>query len=180
MKADRAPTALECVRTERVDDLADGEERAVALVADESERRALARRFGLVAIESLAAAGSLRRFGELVRADLVLRAAVVQTCVVSLAPVAAAIEEPLVLSFAPEVPASGPEVDLDAEADDPPGPITHGSIEFGEAVAEALGLALDPYPRAPGVAFEGWPAAAEPLAEAAPDTPFAVLARLRK
>jgi uncharacterized metal-binding protein YceD (DUF177 family) len=163
---------------ERVDDLADGEERAVAFSADDAERAALARRFGVVAIDRLEAEGTLRRFGAMVRAELRLRAAATQTCVVTLAPVPAAIDEPVVLTFAPDQVESAAEVDLDVDDDDPPEPMIDGAIELGEPLAEALGLALDPYPRAPGATFEGWQA--HEADEPAPDAPFAVLSRLRK
>ena len=51
-------------------------------------------------------------------------------------------------------------------------------MDIGEAVAQQLSLALDSFPRAPGAA------AAQNAAVAAPekplDSPFAVLAKLRK
>lgn len=175
---DRPPPTPEFTRVERVDHLAEGEVRPVALVADPAERAALARRFGLVALDRLEASGSLARLGDVIRAELVLHAHVTQSCVVTLAPVASAIEEPVVLTFAPEVPESGHEVDVDADADDPPEPIVEGAVELGEPVAEALGLALDPYPRAPGANFPGWPADAAP--EPAPGSPFQALSRWRE
>jgi len=178
LRTDMKELTPEFQRLERVDDLADGEARAVEFAADEAERAALARRFGVVAIERIEAVGTLHRFGAVVRADLRLRAAVTQTCVITLAPVPAAIDEPVVLMFAPDQAAAPAEVDLDVNDDDPPEPIVDGAIELGETLAEALGLALDLYPRAPGATFAGWPA--QGADEPAPDAPFAVLSRLRK
>ena len=67
--------------------------------------------------------------------------------------------------------ASG-ELDLDPEADDPPDLLESDRIDLAAYVVEDLALAIDPFPRKPGVAFE------------APDqpgelSPFAVLAKLK-
>lgn len=65
-----------------------------------------------------------------------------------------------------------PEVDLDPEADDPPDVLDADQIDVGAYVVEDLSLAIDPFPRKPGVTFE------------TPETggelsPFAVLAKLK-
>ena len=73
-----------------------------------------------------------------------------QSCVASGEPVEAEIDEPFALVFRPGPEAGRPdeEVELsEAELD-----VTFydgASLDLGEAVAETLALALDPYPRAP-------------------------------
>jgi uncharacterized metal-binding protein YceD (DUF177 family) len=123
--------------------------RAVAIEADPAERAALARRFGLLSIDRLTADAQLIREGDLVRADGTLAANVVQACVASGDPVPAAIAERFSLRFVPagneeaveEVELEESELDeVDYEG---------GAVDLGEAAAQTLALALDPFPRAP-------------------------------
>jgi uncharacterized metal-binding protein YceD (DUF177 family) len=58
------------------------------------------------------------------------------------------------------------------EDDDPPDEIEGGVVDLGAYVVEHLALALDPFPRKPGVEFEA------PAQESEP-SPFAALARLK-
>ncbi len=88
--------------------------------------------------------------GGAVRLEGSIRAAVVQTCVISLAPVQAAIDEEIAVNFAESAGNDPEELEIAYDADDPPEPIVNGRIDLGEAVAQQLALALDPYPRAPG------------------------------
>lgn len=139
------------------------------------ERVALARRFDLMEIVSLRARLRLRPLGggPLVRVTGSLSAEVVQTCGVTLAPVPATVAEDFELTFGP-AEAGQEEVEFAYDDEDPPEPIVGGAIDVGEAVAEHLSLALDPFPRAPGATFEPTP---EPADEArARPNPFAVLA----
>lgn len=123
--------------------------RAVTIEADAAERAALARRFGLLAIDRLTAEAQLVREGDIVRADGTLAAEVVQACVASGDPVPAAITEGFSLRFVPagnehdaeEVELEESELDeVDYEG---------GAVDLGEAAAQTLALALDPFPRAP-------------------------------
>ncbi len=150
---------------------------ALALSATAEECAALARRFELPAIESLSADLSLFWAGG--RRELVvegrLRAKVTQTCVVTLEPLPAEVDAPFRLLYTPE-PLAGDagdavEVEFDPEAEDPPEPIVDGVIDLGEAVAEQLALALDPYPRRADAAVP----AAYAAEEDARENPFAVL-----
>lgn len=124
------------------------------LEARPEEAAALARRFGLPEVRSLKAQVVLTRItDQLFRLDGRIQARVVQTCVVSLEPFPAVIDEPfsrLYTARAKVQDVAGEELVLDAEADDPPDPIADGRIDVGEAVAEQLALLLDPYPRKPG------------------------------
>ena len=120
---------------------------AMTIEADHAERAGVAPRFGLVAVERLRATAELARTGEAVTLSGRLEAAVVQACVASGEPVAATIDEPFALRFAPDDEA-GEEVELDA-ADLDVIAYEGGEIDVGEAVAQTLALALDPFPRAP-------------------------------
>lgn len=157
------------------------------LVADETERAALATRFGLQAVASLDAEVRVRRGrgGRYVEVEGSLRAAVTQTCVVTLEPAPAALDERFELLLGP-IGGPSPDAgrtgagDLIVDLDDPE-PFEGDSLDLGEIVAQQLSLALDPYPRAPGVGpgagegAYGGEEAPEPPAE----SPFAVLAKRR-
>ncbi|MEM7270060.1 MAG: DUF177 domain-containing protein [Pseudomonadota bacterium] len=113
-----------------------------------------------------------------------LSAEVEQACVVTLAPMHAQIEEVVERSFVEDAAALNTdelEIDIDPEDDDPPELLGDG-IDLGAIAVEALALALDPYPRTPGAAFDGQVAAppgAEPLTDEAVK-PFAGLAKLKQ
>jgi hypothetical protein len=142
------------------------------LVAGPETRAELAQRFGLPGIALLRGEFKLQheRSG-IIAAQLRMQAKVTQTCVVTLEAFDARIDEESALRF---VPASSlPEsegVELDAETLDGPDeiPYTGDLLHLGEALAEQLALALDPYPRKPGAALP-----AEFLDQ--PENPFAVL-----
>jgi uncharacterized metal-binding protein YceD (DUF177 family) len=162
------------------------------LEATPEERAALARRFDLVELPSLEADGEILAFdhGRRARVEGVIRARVVQTCVVTLDPVPARIEDSFVRTYT-STPArpSGVEQEmvLDLDAEDPPEPLEGGVVDVGEAVAETLGLALDPYPRAPGAGLGegGISAGSTPEGPGDPpekkrESPFSVLRGLIK
>jgi hypothetical protein len=151
--------------------------------ASDAERQALTKRFGLVELRFLAARVTLRRptAGGLVRLEAEFDAEVVQSCIVSLDPVESRLSDRIRLNFgraglAAEVDPN--EVEVSLEEEDPPEPIVNGAIDMGEAVVQGLALALDPYPRKPGVAIGAETGSSQPAP--APPGPFAVLARLRK
>ena len=144
------------------------EGRREVLEADEAERAALVRRFGIPAVESLRAELLLRPETDgAVRAEGRIDASVVQLCVVTLEPVAQRLEEAVDLRLLP--PGREPQ----DEADEPDEIATEGGVaDLGEAVAEQLALCLDPYPRAPGAIL---PTEANDRGE----RPMAALAKLR-
>lgn len=163
------------------------------LEATEAERAAVARRLDLPAIDSLTAeiAYKTRNRGRVVEVAGHLSADVVQTCVVTLEPLPARIEEDFLTLYVPDLETGDVEVDPEGAADVEPLPAD--GIDLGDLVVQTLSLAIDPYPRAPGVDLpEGLgAAAAEPGervagrpdegAEPAPKTagPFAALDQLR-
>jgi Large ribosomal RNA subunit accumulation protein YceD len=163
--------------------------RSFQVEARPDERSALARRFGILAVERLSAEGLLRpeAAGRRVKLEGRLVARVVQTCVVTLEPVAADIDVPferlygfdVAEEWSDEVPTG--EVHLNLADDLPLEPLASGVLDIGAATAEQLALELDPYPRAPGAEFAGLPSAAENADDDVTTQPgLAALARWRK
>lgn len=119
----------------------------VALEADAAQRAALAKRFGIVAIRGLAAKVALRHEGTAISAQGTLRASIVQSCAVSGEDLPVTIAEPIALRFVP--PANhAEERELDAEELDEI-EMENGRFDLGEAVAQTLALAIDPYLEGP-------------------------------
>ena len=127
-------------------------DKPVELVATDSECAALAERFGLVAIHSLSATLSLEADGDEVSATGPMRAAIVQSCAVSGDDLASDIAEDVAMRFVPlasmEASEEDEEIELAAEdLDDIPYEGT--SFDLGEAVAQSLALAIDPFATGP-------------------------------
>jgi uncharacterized metal-binding protein YceD (DUF177 family) len=146
------------------------------LVAGESERQALAKRFSLISIDRLEAEVSLAADGEAVDAAGTLWAEIVQTCAVTGDDLPVTIEEPLTLRFVPEAPVIEEELELEEEQLDEI-PYSGTVFDLGEAVAQSLALAIDPFatgPQADRVRKE------KGLLDEAAAGPFAALAALKK
>jgi uncharacterized metal-binding protein YceD (DUF177 family) len=151
--------------------------RDFALTASEAECRALAARLGIPGITHLAAQlhakpgadGRIRVVGR-------IAATVVQVCVVSLEPFEASLNVPYESLFVHQALLDAePEGLLDPDAIDEEGyPGSH--FDLGESVAQALALALDPWPRNPEAVV---PAQIADDDTPPPASPFAVLARRR-
>ena len=160
----------------RLDEIRDAQR--LDLVADEAERRSIADRLNLAALDRLEAHVTLSRTGPLVRAEGRLAATLEQSCVVTGEPVSAHVDEPFALLFMPPPDAerSDEEIEL-GESDCDVVFYEGGSIDLGTAVADTLALSIDPYPRSAG--------ADAALKEAGILTeeqasPFAALAALKK
>jgi hypothetical protein len=137
---------------------------------DAAQRAALARRMGILAVHDLTADLTLRPVVEgCIAVRGVLRAVVEQECVVSLEPVRQVIEEPIAWRLLPDgmQPTDGDDDPDDIEC---PG----GVADLGEALAQQLSLALDPYPKAPGARRPDDPG------DTGPQGPFAALAKLKQ
>jgi uncharacterized metal-binding protein YceD (DUF177 family) len=144
---------------------------AMTIAATPAECAALARRFSLLALDRLEAALRLEWVGgRLLRLEATLSAELVQACVVTLEPVRSAIEDRFVLLYGSATETGSVMLREDEEVLEP---IVDGRIDLGEAVAQQLSLAIDPFPRAPGAA-----ALADPAEGMA--SPFAALAKWRK
>jgi uncharacterized metal-binding protein YceD (DUF177 family) len=127
---------------------------AMAVEASAAECAALSRRFSLLALERLTAELKLEWIAaHLIRLDATLSADIVQECVVTLEPVPSRVEERFVLLYG--APAEAREVMLNHE-EEVFEPIVDGRIDLGEAVAQQLSLAIDPFPRAPFAALAQW------------------------
>ncbi len=144
------PSRSEFSRVERLDTIG-GEDRHVAIAADAAERAAIAARFGLVAVDKLEAELDVRReaAGIAVRGRVV--AEVVQACSITGEPLPARIDEPVALRFVEPARPGEDEVELGSDALDTV-EIEGGGIDLGEAAAETMALALDPFPRGPNAA----------------------------
>jgi uncharacterized metal-binding protein YceD (DUF177 family) len=121
---------------------------AVTITATPEECVALAARFDLQEIGALSAQATLVQGPDGYRARGTLEAPVVQSCVATGGAVPAALNEAFDIRFVPEtdVPESE-ELELDADECDT---MFHDgrALDLGEAVAQTLALALDPFPRA--------------------------------
>ena len=157
------------------------EETEMRIEADAHERQALAGRFDLLQLDTLAAEiRVVREIGAMVHVTGQVVADVTQSCVVTLAPVASHLEFPLDGRFAPAALVAEMEDDEEIlfEEEDPPEIIVDRRIDLGEAVAEQLALEINPFPRAEGAEFAGY--------DSGPDdgsgggNPFAVLQGLVK
>lgn len=124
------------------------EPRRVSIEASADERVALAGRFDLASLGTLTATAILRMSAAGVEASGRLVALAVQRCVVTADAVPVQIEEAFALRFVdPDLLIGGSdEIELSDEDCDLIA-IEGGAIDLGEAVAQTLGLALDPFPR---------------------------------
>jgi uncharacterized metal-binding protein YceD (DUF177 family) len=139
-----------------------------AVEASAEECAALALRLRIDTVQAVTCRFALRRQGNIIEAEGALDARVVQTCVVTLAPVEQRVAERFIVRFVP----AGQETD-DEDPESPDELAYDGSsIDLGEAAAQQLALALDPYPRSPGAVLDE-------SAQDAPETPFSRLSALR-
>ena len=125
----------------------------VAVEADAEERAALAHRFGLPCIETLRAEVALEQRPGAIRATGTLNAAIRQMCAISGEDFPTNIDEAIDLRFVEETMVDraidNPE-ELELEADDCDEIDYSGdTFDLGEAVAQTLGLAVDPYAEGP-------------------------------
>ncbi|WP_162914981.1 YceD family protein [Desertibaculum subflavum] len=148
---------------------------SLAIEADPAERERLARRLGLGELRRLHADLALQPRGAGIALTATWTAEVVQDCVVTLDPVVSELGDTFELAYGPAAEAeAAAEIELDLDVADPPEPIEGGRIDVGEAVVEQLALAIDPYPRKPGVEFV--PPADETEMQ---ENPFAALGGLK-
>jgi len=122
----------------------------LTLTATETERAALAARFGLVSVAGLEATVALAADGDTVMAKGRLKAAWVQPCAVSGEDLPQAADEPLALRFVPagNHDTSDEEIELSESDCDEIG-YTGTTFDLGEAIAQSLALAIDPFATGP-------------------------------
>ena len=154
--------------------------RAFPLRADAATCARLAARFDLVAVHHLSADLEAWRADGGVAVTGRVSADVVQSCVVSAAPVPAHVDEPIAVRFLPQASLPAEEIELDADELDVLS-LLHGEVDLGELVAQSLYLALDPYPLAKGTMIEearhrlGRGRSPNDREDAVPASPFAKL-----
>lgn len=113
-----------------------------------ADRRLIAAALGLIELPALVLKGEIRPEG---RRDFVLEAELqadaVQACSVTLAPVPAKLQEPVLRRYlADYAEPEGNEAEMPGEEVEPLPEV----IDVAAVALEALALALPPYPRAPG------------------------------
>ena len=123
--------------------------RNLRLSADEAARHALMARFDLAALYNLEAEISLKHEADAVIATGRFTASLAQFCIATHDPVPAKLDEAIHIQFIVE-PTSNGEVELELAPEDCDTMFHDGqTIDLGEAVAQSMGLALNPYPRSP-------------------------------
>jgi uncharacterized metal-binding protein YceD (DUF177 family) len=153
------------------------------VIADAEERTSLARRFDLLALDRLEAEVVLTRDGGDVVLTANLEADLAQACSVTLLPVESRITDRFVLRFRGGI--DDDEADrltLETPEDEVIEPLMGDAIDIGEAVAQQLAIAMDPYPRAVGAELPAGDGDADAAFEAAEErpNPFESLASLKK
>lgn len=123
------------------------------MAASPEECAALARRFDLVAVQRLEAELTLHPEGPSVRAEGRLAADIVQSCAVSGEDLPVSLSEAISLRFVPQ----GLQIGLDAELELDAAQcdeieMDNSHFDLGEAVAQGMALAIDPYAVGPKAA----------------------------
>lgn len=127
----------------------------VEVEASEAERAALADRFGIISIGELKAEVSLEERKAAICAIGTLEASVTQSCAVSGEDFPVSINEKVDLRFVREsaLPANRTEdgeIEIELSIDDGDEIEFSGeAFDLGEAIAQTLGLAIDPYAEGP-------------------------------
>ena len=155
-------------------------ETEIALAPKAAEREALADWAGVDAVDALAGTVRLKKLGAgHFHYDARFTADVTQSCVVTLEPVHSHIERAFKRLYQVESMRNAPigkrAIELSATVDDDEPEILDSSkFDIAGPVLEELSLAIDPYPRAPGAAFQP-----PKEKDAARESPFAVLKGLK-
>lgn len=153
------------------------EGKSFELVPDEVTRQRLAEVADVVSIPALKVMLEVRPVGaDGAEVAGKLEGVVRQTCVVSLEEFESPVAENFSVDFATD-PESGAETDDEEEIEDLPDPIVDGKIDLGALATEFLILAVDPYPRKPGVEFKASPS--EEAVPAPKQSPFEGLSALK-
>lgn len=152
------------------------------IVAEADELTRLARRLRVPRIAALEAEFAItpwRRGG--VRVKGRFDAEVEQICVISLDPFVTSVGEDFERFFAGESEpgTSGVVHHVEPLDEDEPDLIRNDRIDLGEIAAEALALAIDPYPRKPGAVLAAEAAAGGDAGQATPN-PFNLLEKLTR
>ncbi|GAK69368.1 hypothetical protein RRU01S_05_00100 [Agrobacterium rubi TR3 = NBRC 13261] len=158
----------------------------IGLTASPEELVGLAKLWDVVSVEYLKSELQVTRWkrdGLRITGDV--KAALTQSCVVTLEPVSSVINEKIEQIFVPEgsklarmMTNEQGEIVLDPDGPDSPDQFTGDTIDVGVVVAEFAALAIDPYPRKPDVDFAGF--GEEKAEEDQKPSPFAALKDWKK
>ncbi len=161
--------------------------RTIKFSASSTEKQKIRKEFELLSLDFLNAELKLtrwRRDGIAVKGRIA--ASLELPCVVSLEPVRQDIDDYLEVLFVKEgSPLAGLNVDangeiiLDPEGKELPETFSGETIRLDEVILEALTLAIDPFPRLPGVEIPEAKISNDDEADQ-PPSPFAVLAQLKE
>ncbi|MBX9618831.1 MAG: DUF177 domain-containing protein [Hyphomicrobiales bacterium] len=149
-----------------------GREWRVEASSEECSR--LAEALDLISIESFAADLAMSPAQDGLYAKGHFTCALTYRCVRSLEPFVHQLSEPVERLFLPTLPDEAETSELELSPDDEPPQLMAGEgADIGLMLAEALSLAIDPYPRKPG---------ADLVAETTPQpslSPFSILSKLK-
>lgn len=158
-------------------------ETEIELAPAAAERAALARWLEVESIDVLEGVVRLKKLAtDNFRYEARFTADVTQSCVVTLVPVRSHIERDFTRAFqiggAQHVATAKRVVQLPSVGeDDEPEILESSTLDIAGPVVEELALAIDPYPRAPGVVFQTPEGVGEE--KAAGENPFTVLKALK-
>lgn len=139
----------------RVADLPTRRETRFDLAPPADACAALAREYDLIELRKLRFSGQLRALGKQdFRLEAQLGATVVQSCVVTLAPVTTRIDAPVERLFSADPPEPEDEGGESEMPEDDRVEALGEWIDLGAIMTEALSLAIPAYPRAEGAAME--------------------------
>jgi len=152
--------------------------------ASEAERAALAKRFNVIAIHTLEAEVDFGEENDAVLVDGTLTATIEQPCAVTRDSLTYKASEPFSLRFVPagRMPDYEEDAEFELSEEDLDEIEYEGeSFDLGEAIAQTLGLAIDPYREGPGADALREEVGIETDEEARPTGPLAeALAALKK
>ncbi len=154
--------------------------RELHVTPDAQTRAAIAAQLGVTTLDALTVTLHAVKFRGGIRVTGHLKATITQPSVVSLEPVVQEIAEPVDRIFLPggEKEYAGPanaEIFVDLEGDDVPDHFEGNEADLSDLIIETVGLAIDPYPRAPGESLDDLGLKPD-LAE---ESPFAALRALK-
>jgi uncharacterized metal-binding protein YceD (DUF177 family) len=152
--------------------------KTVRLQANREELEHIVDHLGLASCEQLSADFIIMPVrGDMLHVTGTVKALLHQACVISLEAFPVSINEDIDVRFAPLEklgPVSKAEVERTLEDEDPPEPLDNGSIDVWALAIDHIAVALDPYPRKPGVEL------VSDVETPAKESPFAALEALKK
>lgn len=158
----------------------------VKLTANDKELKLLAKAHDLVSVTSFSADLLVKKWRkDGVKITGTVKASVVQSCIVTLEPIHAVVENEIDTLFVPENSklARAPlttqgEIVIDYDGPDMPETFVGDTIDVGALAEEFFELGIDPYPRKEGASFDSI-IETEEVIEKKP-SPFAKLVNFRK